>query len=260
MPMSAAYSFVGAVTGGPMMLALGAALVAGLVSFASPCVLPLLPGYLGYFSSLAPASAAGTGTGTGTVKKSWRLAGSVSLFVAGFSAVFVLLGVVFSAAGARFAQYQDTIMLIAGIVIILMGVTFLGGMQFMQKTTRLNLQKRGGPVGAVLLGAVFGFGWTPCIGPTLAAVLSMSFSSGSVQRGTILTVAYCIGLGLPFILAALMVDRSKRVLGWLRRNTRAVQIFGGVALIVVGLLMVTGWWTDIINWVANLSGQTELVV
>lgn len=252
MPLSVADSFVSAVTGGSMVLALGAALIAGLVSFASPCVLPLLPGYLGYFSSLVPTTTAD--------KRSWRLAGSVSLFVAGFSTVFVLLGVVFSAAGARFAQYQDTIMVIAGIIIILMGVTFLGGMKIMQKTTRLNLERRGGPVGAVLLGAVFGLGWTPCIGPTLAAVLSMSFSSGSVQRGTILTIAYCVGLGVPFILAALTVDRSTKILGWLRRNSRVVQIFGGVVLIAVGILMVTGWWTDIINWVANLSGQTELVV
>ncbi|AZQ77176.1 MAG: cytochrome c biogenesis CcdA family protein [Flaviflexus sp.] len=252
MPLSLADSFVSAVTGGPMLLALGAALVAGLVSFASPCVLPLLPGYLGYFSSLAPATAEG--------QKSWRLAGSVALFVAGFSAVFVLLGVVFSAAGARFTQYQDTVMMIAGAIIIVMGIAFIGGLPFLQRTTRLNIQKRGGPLGAFLLGGVFGLGWTPCIGPTLAAVLSMSFSSGSVERGTILTVAYCIGLGLPFIIAALTVDRSTKILGWLRRNSRTVQIFGGVALILVGLLMVTGWWIDIINWVANLSGQTELVV
>lgn len=251
-PLSAADSFVGAVTAGPMLLAVGAAMVAGLVSFASPCVLPLLPGYLGYFSSLAPVSADG--------RKSWRLAGSVSLFVAGFSAVFVLLGVVFSAAGARFAQHQDTVMIIAGALIIVMGAVFLGGLPFLQRTTRLSLQKRGGPVGALLLGAVFGLGWTPCIGPTLAAVLSMSFSSGSVERGTVLTVAYCLGLGIPFILAALTVDRSTRILGWLRRHARAVQIFGGVALIIVGLLMVTGWWADIIAWAANLSGQTELVV
>lgn len=252
MPMAAADSFVGAVTAGPMLLALGAAMIAGLVSFASPCVLPLLPGYLGYFSSLAPSTAA--------EGRSWRLAGAVSLFVAGFSAVFVLLGVVFSAAGARFAQYQDAIMVVAGVVIIVMGVAFLGGLPFMQRTTRLQLQKRGGPVGALLLGAVFGLGWTPCIGPTLAAVLSMSFSTGSVQRGTILTIAYCIGLGLPFIAAALTVNRSTRALAWLRRHSRGVQIFGGVALIAVGILMVTGWWSDIIGWAANLSGQTELVV
>ncbi|WP_182171060.1 cytochrome c biogenesis CcdA family protein [Flaviflexus equikiangi] len=251
-PLAIADSFVGAVTTGPMLVAIGAALVAGLVSFASPCVLPLLPGYLGYFSSLAPAAADG--------KRSWRLAGSVTLFVAGFSAVFVLLGVVFAAAGARFAQYQDTVMVVAGVIIILMGVAFLGGMPFLQKTTRLTVQKRGGPLGAVLLGAVFGLGWTPCIGPTLAAVLSMSFSSGSVQRGTILTLFYCLGLGLPFILAALTVDRSPRILSWVRRNSRTIQIVGGVALIAVGAMMVTGWWTDIINWVANLSGQTELVV
>lgn len=252
MPLSAADSFVGAVTGGPMLLAFGAAMIAGLVSFASPCVLPLLPGYLGYFSSLAPSAAAGG--------RNWRLGGSVALFVAGFSAVFVLLGVVFSAAGARFAQHQDTVMFVAGLLIIVMGVAFLGGLPFLQRTTRLHIQKRGGPVGALLLGAVFGLGWTPCIGPTLAAVLSMSFSSGSIQRGTILTIAYCIGLGLPFIIAALTVNRSARALAWLRRHSRGVQIFGGIALIVVGVLMVTGWWSDIIGWVANLSGQTELVV
>ncbi|WP_077138385.1 cytochrome c biogenesis CcdA family protein [Flaviflexus massiliensis] len=250
--MPVADSFVNAVTAGPMILALGAAVVAGLVSFASPCVLPLLPGYLGYFSSMAPARADG--------KKGNRLAGLVTLFVAGFSAVFVLLGVVFSAAGARFTQYQDTVMFIAGILIILMGVAFTGGFPFLQRTTRLKLERRGGPLGALLLGAVFGLGWTPCIGPTLAAVLSMSFSTGSVGRGTVLTVFYCIGLGMPFILVALTVDRSKKVLGWLRKNTRQVQLFGGIALILIGVLMVTGWWTDLINWVANLSGQTQLVV
>lgn len=252
MSISVADSFVQAVTAGPMIIALGAAMVAGLVSFASPCVLPLLPGYMGYFSSIAPESTDG--------KKGLRMAGLVSLFVAGFSAVFVLLGVVFSAAGARFTQYQDTVMVIAGIIIMVMGIAFIGGFPFLQRTTRLNLQRRGGPLGAVLLGAVFGLGWTPCIGPTLAAVLSMSFSTGSVERGTILTVFYCLGLGLPFIFAALMVDRSPKILTWLRKNMRNVQIFGGVTLIAIGVLMVTGWWTDLINWIANLSGQTELVV
>lgn len=243
-------SFVGAVTTGPMILALGAALIAGLVSFASPCVLPLLPGYLGYFSSIAGHSAT----------KKWNLVGSVVLFVLGFSAVFVLLGVAFAAAGAQFAAYHDIVLRVAGALLVAMGVIFLGAFPAFQQTTRLKVARRGGPVGAFLLGAVFGFGWTPCIGPTLAAVLSMSFTSGSASRGIALTVAYCLGLGLPFILAAVFTERSSKVLGFVRRHGRAIQIMGGAILIIVGLVLVTGLWASVLDWVARLTGEMNVVV
>lgn len=243
-------TFVGTVLSGPMILALGAAMLAGLVSFASPCVLPLLPGYLGYFSSIAPA----------TANKRWSLVGSVLLFVLGFSAVFVLLGVVFAAAGAQFAQYQDVVLRVSGAFLVAMGVIFLGAFPAFQKTTRLNVARRGGPIGAFLLGGVFGLGWTPCIGPTLAAVLSMAFTSADASRGTILTVFYCLGLGLPFIGLAFFMERSRSIVSWLSKHSRAIHIFGGLMLILVGLALVTGLWSSVLNWVAQLTGRMELVI
>lgn len=251
--MTVADSFVAAVYNGPMLLAMAAALAAGLVSFVSPCVLPLLPGYVGYFSSLAPSAAEKS-------KKNWILVISVVLFVLGFSAVFVLLGVVFAAAGAQFAAYQDIVLRVAGALIIVMGAAFIGWIPILQKTTRLTVTRRGGPAGAFLLGGVFGLGWTPCIGPTLAAVLSLSFSQASVDRGVILTVAYCLGLGLPFILMVLFINRSQRLMSWLLKNSRRVQVIGGIALIIVGLLLVTGLWNNVLNWVAMLTSKTNLIV
>lgn len=245
--------FVNAVTSGPMILALGAAALAGLVSFLSPCVLPLLPGYFGYFSSLAPLTATER-------KKNWTLVGSVALFVAGFSAVFVLLGVAFAAAGARFAAYQDAVLRLSGALLIVLGLVFIGKIASLQKTARLKVAKRGGPAGALLLGAVFGLGWTPCIGPTLAAVLSMSFTSASVGRGTILTAAYCLGLGLPFIVAAIGVNRSAPVMRWLRRHSVLITQIGGMALIGVGILLVTGLWNNILTWVAQLTMTTNVII
>ncbi len=272
----AVLSFGESVVSGSLFLALPIALFAGLVSFLSPCVLPLLPGYLGYFSSLAAtdkqlstqtlsaSSAAATAlkpaAPSDAPARSWRLVGSVTLFVLGFSAVFITLGIMFSAAGARFAAHADTLTRVAGVVIILMGIIFAGGFASAQTTKRLKPVKIGGPVGAVALGGVFGIGWTPCIGPTLTAVLSLTLSESNATRGLWLIIAYCVGLGLPFIAAAIFVDRSAAVTRWLTQHGRTVQLIGGILLVVLGLLMVTGAWNSMLSWIGTLVDSTTWMV
>lgn len=237
MPGSLADSFAGAVASGPMLLALPAALIAGLVSFLSPCVLPLLPGYVGYFASLAPAAS-----------RSRHLFVSSLAFVAGFTSVFVTLGILFSAAGARLAPYEPIIVRACGIALIVLAAVFIGGFGFLQKTWRPAKAGAGG--GAFVLGAIFSLGWSPCMGPTLAAVLSLALTSGSVVRGAILALAYCLGLGIPFIAAATGLERSGRLMGWMRRHGRAIQVAGGVLLAALGVAMVSGVWLDLLDRVS----------
>ena len=258
---------VAQIGGGPLFLAALVAALAGLVSFASPCLLPLLPGYLGYLGGMVGATAGSAGSGRGgergrrgarrgSSSTAGRAAGpgrrrlllGVALFIAGFSAVFVVLGIVFAAAGQALAQWQDVVLRIAGVLVILLGLSFAGVAPFLQSTKRLEVAPRAaGLWGAPILGFTFGLGWTPCIGPTLAAVLTLAFGGADPARGALLALAYCLGLGLPFLLVALLVDRSTRMLGWLRRHTRAIQIAGGVLLVLVGLALVTGLWSEVMN-------------
>lgn len=236
------------VVSGALPLAVAVAALAGLVSFASPCVLPLVPGFLGYVSGL---------TGEATRRRGRTVLGAL-LFVAGFTAVFVLGSVFVTGVGRVFVEQRDLLMRVGGVLVILMGLVFVGvGARWgSQREAKVRWRPPTGLVGAPLLGAVFALGWAPCTGPTLAAVLVMATASQEpeVARGAGLAVAYGLGLGLPFVLVAAGLDRAGRVSGWLRRHTRTIQLVGGAMLVLVGVLLVTGVWQDLNTWL-----QAELV-
>jgi cytochrome c-type biogenesis protein len=264
------------VLSGSMLLAVPFAFIAGLVSFASPCVLPLVPGYLGYVSGMAGAQARPgggsaqarpggrppTGGSTATLARvsRGRVVAGVGLFVAGFTAVFVLFGVLAGSLGALVNQWSDPITRVLGVVVVLMGLVFLGWMPFAQRERRLHLAPTAGLWGAPLLGVVFGLGWAPCIGPTLVAVYTLALDEASAGRGALLSVAYCLGLGLPFLLIALAFDRSARVLRVLRDHRRLIQQIGGAVLVLVGLALVSGLWTAWTSSLQGLIGGFETVV
>jgi len=231
---------------GQLLVAIPLAILAGLISFASPCVLPLVPGYLAYVSGVsAPATDAKTRRAN-----MWRMVAGVSLFIAGFSAVFIAYGAAFGAVGVWLLQWQELITVILGFVVIAMGLIFIGQFGFFQRTAKLNISPATGPAGAPLLGVVFGVGWTPCIGPTLTAILSLSIDTASPWRGALLGFAYCVGLGIPFILLAFGLSGATSSVAFLKRHIRAINIFGGILLIVLGVLMVTGLWTQ---WIYQLQ-------
>lgn len=239
---------------GSMLAAVPLAVLAGLVSFASPCVLPLVPGYLGYVSGMA-----GAGPGRASGARGRTILG-VALFVAGFAVVFVAFGVLAGSLGAAVARWSDVITRLAGVVVVLMGLVFVGWVPFAQRTAKLRLAPRAGLWGAPVLGFVFGLGWTPCIGPTLVAVYTLALDEGSATRGAVLSVAYCVGLGLPFVLLALGLDRSTRALGFLRRHRLAIMRAGGVILVVIGLALVTGLWGRFTDALQGTIGGFETVV
>ena len=231
------------VANGSQLAAIPIALIAGLLSFASPCVLPLVPGYLGYVGGMAGGSRTGRG----------RLVGGVALFVAGFTLVFVCFGVVFGTAGLllKHSVWLDVIVRVAGVIVIVMGLVFIGLFGLMQRTVKPRLKVATGLIGAPLLGVVFALGWTPCLGPTLSAIITTTWGTGgaTAARGVTLTVAYCLGLGIPFILVAFGSAWAVRAVSWMRKHTRAIQIFGGITMIVVGVLLVTGVWAEFIDWI-----------
>lgn len=230
---------------GPLLVALGLCVLAGLVSFASPCVVPLVPGYLSYLAAVVGVDEPSS--------RRWRVAGSALLFVAGFTAVFVLGTVaVLGMAGALITN-QLVLQRIGGAITIVMGLVFIGLFPALQRQARFAPRKWAGLAGAPLLGAVFALGWTPCLGPTLTGVIAVASATdgADVARGVALVLAYCLGLGIPFILLALGSGWAVNGFGWLRRHTRAIQIFGGVLLIAVGLALLTGAWNDFISWVRD---------
>lgn len=235
--------FASTALSGSLLLAVPIALVAGLVSFFSPCVVPLLPGYLSYATGLSGADLASARRG--------RMVLGSSLFVLGFSVVFMVLGSASGALGDWLVVYTREISIVLGVFTILVGVAFLGFVPWMQRDVRLHRVPSVGLGAAPLLGVLFGLGWTPCIGPTLSAVQVLAFQEATAGRGALLSLVYSIGLGLPFILAALAFRRMLGAVAWVRRHQAWVTRVGGVMLIVVGLLLVTGIW-DL--WVAYLRG------
>lgn len=240
---------------GALWLAIPVALVAGLISFLSPCVLPLVPGYLGFIGgSVAPR-----GAGSSAVKAGrGRLLGGVLLFIAGFTVVFMTVTILGGAAGRFFIQYGDLITRIMGVVIILLGLVFIGMFGVAQRTLRPQLRGNVGLIGAPLLGLAMGIGWTPCIGPTLTAIVSVSWNLGDPWRAAWLGLAYSLGLGIPFILIALGLGWATRSVAFLRRHIRVVNIIGGLMLVALGLLMVTGFWGQIMSRLGAVIGNVQL--
>jgi cytochrome c-type biogenesis protein len=236
----------GQLISGPLALALPIALLAGLVSFASPCVLPLVPGYLAYLGGFTD--------GRSTVRRGeggrGRLVLGVLLFILGFAAVFVLFGIAFGAAGFWLIQWRDLITRIAGVVVIALGLAFIGRIGWLQRTVRLNVTPAVGLIGAPLLGAVFAVGWTPCIGPTLTAIYSIVLQGGSPWQGAVLGFAYALGLGVPFLLIALGFGWATGSVAFLRRHIRTINLVGGILLITIGVLMVSGLWN---RWMLDLG-------
>jgi cytochrome c-type biogenesis protein len=240
---------------GPLLLAAGVAVLAGAASFASPCVVPLVPGYLAYLTGLVGADG-GTASGRG------RVLGAVALFVLGFSVVFTASVVTVLGVADRLTLNEVILQRVGGVVTIAMGLVFIGLVPALQRDLRIHprpglhpqagLERPGlGPrhvLGAPLLGAVFGLGWTPCLGPTLVGVTALAVGTpGAVlARGVLLVAAYCLGLGVPFLLLALGLRRAVRAVSWLRQHVRGVQLAGGVLLTAVGVALVTGLWAELI--------------
>jgi cytochrome c-type biogenesis protein len=268
---------------GPLLLAIVVSVLAGTVSFASPCVIPLVPGYLSYLAGLvgvevpaarlatagaAPAPQTPTPDTPGTAaadtataeavrvsqrRDSWRVAGAAGLFVGGFSVVFTLATVSLFGVIAVLRVNTEVLQRVGGVVTIVMGLAFLGLVPALQRDTRPVPRRRSSLLGAPVLGAVFGLGWTPCLGPTLAGVLSVAAGTegATAWRGVTLVLAYCVGLGAPFVLLALGSTRAVHSVQWLRRNTRTIQLVGGVLLVVVGVALVTGYWGNMVSWMRS---------
>jgi cytochrome c-type biogenesis protein len=258
------------------------AVLAGLVSFASPCVLPLVPAYVGYLGGMSAASATSPAGGARASRvpaasgapldlaanlpvqpslgataatpepSRGRLVLGVLLFVAGFTAVFLAYGSLAGTLGSFLLRWQDPVSRVLGVGVIVMGLAFLGLVPFLQQDRRNLLAPRAGLWGAPVLGVTFGIGWTPCIGPTLAAILLLSLDGGSAGRGALLALAFCAGLGLPFLAVALGLQRSRRALDWLARHRLAVMRVGGALLILLGIALVTGLWSAWAGWLQGL--------
>ena len=281
--MSIADTFVSAVTDGSLLVAMPVAAVAGLVSFLSPCVLPLVPGYLSFVTGLSgeqlgaeqgaraaagerAASGAGAPPAGGSdtlvrtaapVRRRGRVLVGTVLFVLGFSAVFVTSGALFGGLGSVLALHQDVVDVVLGALTITMGLAFLGLVPRLQREVRFHRLPSPGLAGAPVLGVLFGVGWTPCLGPTLAAVQTLAYREASAGRGALLTAAYCAGLGLPFVLTGLAFTRALGAFAVVKRHYAVVMRIGGGLLVLVGLLLISGLWSAVVGdmrgWVSGFE-------
>lgn len=232
---------------GNLLIAMSVASLAGLISFFSPCVIPLVPGYLSYASGMS-----------GTKSRSRVLLGSL-LFVSGFTALFISYGLLFGELGSKIAQNSRVISIVLGLLTIVMGLVFLLNEKF-YRSFKPSWKMRTGLISAPFLGFAFGIGWTPCIGPTLGAVQVLAFESATAQRGAILSAAYCFGLGAPFILMGLFLDKAEPVRKIIAKRGNLITKIGGVLLIVIGILQVTNLWDYLMNTMRDLiSGFIPLI-
>ncbi|MDP3967337.1 MAG: cytochrome c biogenesis protein CcdA [Nocardioides sp.] len=245
-----------AVFSGSLVLAVPVALLAGLVSFFSPCVLPLLPGYLSYTTGLSGADLEAAYDGR---RRGRMLAGSL-LFVLGFSLVFVAFGAVSGVVGQWLFEYRREISIVLGALTILVGLAFIGLVPFLQRDVRVHRVPAVGLAAAPMLGVLFGLGWTPCFGPTLTAVTALAMNEASAGRGAFLSLVYALGLGFPFILAALAFRRALGAIAWVRRHQAWVTRIGGAMLVLVGLLLVTGVWDLWVNRLQTWYGGFSVAV
>ena len=261
-------AFADAASQGPILLALLAAAAAGLVSFASPCVIPLVPGYVSYLTGISGAAGeAGATSPSGAPSRDDGPRGATAvanqkkvrarvglaalLFVAGFTVIFVLGSASVFGLVSTLRVEARTLTVVGGVVTIIMGLVFMGMVPALQRDTRMAPKRWTTWLGAPMLGAVFALGWTPCLGPTLTAIISVSAGTEGLTaaRGVALIVAYCMCLGLPFILVALGSARAMKGVDWLRRNSRTIQMVGGAMLVLVGIALVTGLWDMFVNWI-----------
>ena len=252
--MGEAFSEV--VATGPLLLGMLAAALAGLVSFASPCVVPLVPGYMSYLTSVVGGEMTVDQDGVRVKSRRWAVAGAAGLFVAGFTVVFLLASVSVFGAISLITLNAEVLMRVGGVITIAMGVVFLGAVPALQQDRRLQPRRWANVLGAPLLGGVFALGWTPCLGPTLAAIMSVSVGTEGMTaaRGVLLVVAYCLGLGLPFVVA-LGSAQAVRSVEFLRRHSHTIKVIGGVLMILVGVLLVTGAWNVFVGWIRQWTLQ-----
>jgi cytochrome c-type biogenesis protein len=241
--------FANTVQDGPLLVAAGVAALVGLIGFLSPCVLPLVPGYLSYVAGLS-------GTSTNDAHARRRVIGGAALFVLGFTAIFVAEGVLFGSLGSAIRDNTLTIQRVLGGVTIVMGVVFLGGIGFLQREWRVHRLPEAGLLGAPVLGATFGLAWGPCLTPTVGAVYSLAYTQGTAGRGAFLMLCYCLGLGVPFLLVAVGFGWVSGALGVVRRHMGAISRVGGVLLIVMGVLLVTGEWNHWMDQLRSSVGST----
>ncbi|WP_326564603.1 cytochrome c biogenesis CcdA family protein [Micromonospora peucetia] len=282
---------------GPLLLAIGAAALAGLVSFLSPCVLPLVPGYLSYVTGLAGADletrrpgvrkgppstdsvaegplpytdtdtdSGGGGVGVrertepATAAVKGRVLAGTLLFIAGFTVVFTVTAILFASIGRVFFEYERTLEIVIGALIVVLGLSYVGLVPGMQREFRIQRLPAAGLLGAPVFGAVFALSWVPCVGPTLGAVLGMAAVEGQTNRAVVLAVAYCLGLGIPFVVFGLGFERLLGVFRAVRRNSRWITRVGGALLILIGLALVTGGWTNFVIWLQTTVGVGEVSI
>jgi cytochrome c-type biogenesis protein len=242
---------------GSLVLALPVALIAGLVSFFSPCVIPLLPGYLSYATGLSGADLANGVAGT---RRGRMFLGSV-LFVLGFATVFVILGTLSGAAGEWLVTWKRELTVVLGALTIILGLAVAGWLPWFQRDVRVHTIPAVGIGAAPVLGFLFGLGWTPCIGPTLSAITTLSFTESTASRGALLSAVYALGLGLPFILAGLAYEKALVAFAFVRRHQAWVMRAGGLMLVVVGVMLLTGWWDQAVTWLQiHLVDSAEVAV
>lgn len=251
--------FADIVNDGSLLLAVPVAFLVGLISFLSPCTLPLVPGYLSYVTGMTGTDV-GTDVESGACGRSRAVLGA-SLFVLGFTVVFVSAGALFGHFGAKLDEHAVVVDRVLGSITILLGIAFLGFVPVLKREWRIRRLPQAGLAGAPLLGVVFGVGWAPCLGPTLGAIQTLAINEGSAAKGALLTFVYCLGLGLPFIAVALAFRRALGALAVVKRHYRAITVIGGVMLIAVGVLLVTGAWNEFSIWMRiNVNARFGAVV